>query len=60
MNSKSLVKELLNGVCLESGQRGSHTYFKHLHKLGKLTILHPRKDLPVATVKAIRKQPQLV
>jgi predicted RNA binding protein YcfA (HicA-like mRNA interferase family) len=60
MNSKSLVKELLNDGWVECGQRGSHTYFKHPHKLGKVTIPHPRKDLPVGTVKAIRKQAQLV
>lgn len=28
-------------------------------KMGKVTIPHPKKDLPVGTVKAIRKQAQL-
>jgi predicted RNA binding protein YcfA (HicA-like mRNA interferase family) len=35
---------------------GSHHQFKHLFKLGKVTVPHPRKDLPLPTVRSILKQ----
>ena len=35
---------------------GSHHHFKHPTKKGKVTIPHPRKDLPIGTVNAILKQ----
>ncbi|MFN5812090.1 MAG: type II toxin-antitoxin system HicA family toxin [Burkholderiales bacterium] len=35
---------------------GSHHQFKHPFKLGKVTVPHPRKDLPLPTVRSILKQ----
>ena len=35
---------------------GSHHQFKHLIKSGKVTVPHPKKDLPMPTVKSILKQ----
>lgn len=35
---------------------GSHHQFKHSHKKGKVTIPHPKKSLPIKTVKNIFKQ----
>lgn len=35
---------------------GSHNHFKHPTKKGKVTVPHPRKDLPVKTVKSILQQ----
>lgn len=34
----------------------SHHHFKHPTKKGKVTIPHPRKDIPYKTVKNIFKQ----
>ena len=59
MNSSSLVKELLEDGWELVSVRGSHHYFKHPSKKGKVTIPHPKKDLPVKTWKSIRKQAQL-
>lgn len=36
--------------------KGSHQQFKHPTKKGRVTVPHPKKDLPVGTVKAIAKQ----
>ena len=36
--------------------KGSHQQFKHLTKTGRVTVPHPKKDLPIGTVKAIAKQ----
>jgi predicted RNA binding protein YcfA (HicA-like mRNA interferase family) len=35
---------------------GSHQQFKHPTKKGKITIPHPKKDLPIGTVRSILKQ----
>jgi len=42
------------------GKRGSHHYFKHKEKKGKITVPHPKKDLPFGTYKAILKQAGLL
>lgn len=36
--------------------KGSHHQFKHPTKPGKVTIPHPKKDLPEGTVNSILKQ----
>jgi predicted RNA binding protein YcfA (HicA-like mRNA interferase family) len=39
--------------------RGSHHQFKHPTKSGKVTVPHPKSDLPVGTVRNIFKQAQI-
>ncbi|WP_245597805.1 type II toxin-antitoxin system HicA family toxin [Marinospirillum insulare] len=41
------------------GVRGSHHYFKHTTKTGKVTVPHPKKDLPKKTTQSILNQAQL-
>jgi len=36
--------------------RGSHCQFKHPSKAGKVTVPHPKKDLPKKTVESIFRQ----
>jgi predicted RNA binding protein YcfA (HicA-like mRNA interferase family) len=56
MQSRELIKMLEeNGWYLDS-VRGSHHYFKHPTIEGKVTIPHPKKDLPIGTVNSILKQ----
>jgi predicted RNA binding protein YcfA (HicA-like mRNA interferase family) len=38
---------------------GSHHQFKHPSKRGKVTVPHPKKDLPLATARSILKQAAL-
>lgn len=59
MNSTDLVKELIKDGWVIVKIRGSHHYFKHPSKKSKVTIPHPKKDLPIKTWKSIRKQAQL-
>jgi len=35
---------------------GSHHQYKHATKLGKVTVPHPTKDLPVGTARSVLKQ----
>ena len=39
--------------------RGGHHYFKHPNKPGKVTVPHPKKDLPRKTIDNILNQAQL-
>ncbi|WP_353367502.1 type II toxin-antitoxin system HicA family toxin [Acidovorax sp. FG27] len=56
MNSAALIKELKANGWVLVHTVGSHHQFKHPNKAGKVTVPHPKKDLPVGTVKSIRKQ----
>ena len=38
---------------------GDHHQFKHPTKKGKVTIPHPRKDIPLRTLKSICKQAEI-
>ena len=37
-------------------QRGSHVQLKHPQKPGRVTVPHPRRDLPNGTVRSIYRQ----
>ncbi len=36
--------------------RGSHHHYKHPSRSGLVTVPHPKKDIPIGTVKSILKQ----
>jgi len=36
--------------------RGSHHQFKHPSKRGKVTVPHPKADLPIGTTRSIFRQ----
>ncbi|MDF3054764.1 MAG: hypothetical protein K0Q74_671 [Gammaproteobacteria bacterium] len=40
-------------------KRVSHCQFKHPTKKGKVTVPHPKKDLPLKTFQSILKQAEL-
>ncbi|MEY9980086.1 type II toxin-antitoxin system HicA family toxin [Lysinibacillus sp. RC79] len=56
MNSKDLVKAITKDGWYLDRVRGSHHQYKHPTKKGLVTIPHPKKDLPLRTVKSILKQ----
>lgn len=39
--------------------RGSHRQYKHPEKKGRVTVPHPKKDLPLGTLRQIYKQASL-
>ncbi|MBE0482937.1 MAG: type II toxin-antitoxin system HicA family toxin [Bacterioplanes sp.] len=59
MNSRMIIKELEADGWQLIGVRGSHHYYKHTTKTGKVTVPHPKKDLPPKTIQSIRRQAQL-
>jgi len=56
MNSKVLIKKIKEDGWFLVNVVGSHQQFKHPTKKGKVTIPHPKKDLPIGTVYSILKQ----
>lgn len=56
MKSGDLIKQLERAGWIQVAVRGSHHQFKHPEKTGRVTVPHPKKDLPIGTVKAILKQ----
>lgn len=56
MNSAALIKQLTAQGWVLVNTVGSHHQFKHPTKPGKVTVPHPKKDLPIGTVKSIKKQ----
>lgn len=59
-SSREIINLLLNDGWFECNKiTGSHHTFKHNIKKGKITVPHPKKDLPIGTVKSIIKQAQL-
>ena len=55
-SSRELVKILLADGWYEVACVGDHHQYKHPFKKGKVTIPHPKKDLPKKTVKRIFQQ----
>jgi predicted RNA binding protein YcfA (HicA-like mRNA interferase family) len=56
VNSRDVLKALLQDGWLEVNQVGSHRQFKHSVKRGRVTVPHPKRDIPVGTLKSIEKQ----
>ena len=56
MESREIIKILKQHGWYEVGVTGSHYHFKHPEKQGKVTVPHPKKDIPLKTVKSIEKQ----
>lgn len=59
MDSSSIIRAMQADGWVKVGQKGSHVHFKHPTKPGKATVPHPKKDLPLPTVKSIERQTEL-
>jgi predicted RNA binding protein YcfA (HicA-like mRNA interferase family) len=55
-SSRDIIRVLTADGWYEVGQTGSHKHFKHPMKLGKVTVPHPKRDLPAKTVRSIERQ----
>lgn len=56
MNSADLIRELKAEGWVLDRVRGSHHVFKHSSRPGSVVVPHPKKDLGIGLVKAIRRQ----
>lgn len=56
MNSREIIAALTADGWREVAQEGSHKQFKHPVKPGRVTVPHPKKDMPLGTLKRIEQQ----
>ncbi len=56
MKSKDVMKIIEKDGWYLVNIKGSHHQFKHATKKGRVTIPHPKTNLPKGTVKSILKQ----
>jgi predicted RNA binding protein YcfA (HicA-like mRNA interferase family) len=56
MDSREVIKALAGEGWYEVNQVGSHKQFKHPKKEGRVTVPHPKRDIPLGTLKSIEKQ----
>ncbi|TSH80449.1 type II toxin-antitoxin system HicA family toxin [Pantoea sp. paga] len=59
MDSSTLISEMKADGWVLTRINGSLHHFTHPTKPGLVTVPHPKKDLPVGTVKSIRKQARI-
>jgi predicted RNA binding protein YcfA (HicA-like mRNA interferase family) len=56
MNSAALIRELKQAGWQLDRVRGSHHVFLHPARPGIVVVPHPKKDLGIGLVKAIKRQ----
>ena len=56
MSSADIISKLKANGWLLVHTKGSHHQYKHPVKLGRVTVPHPRKDIPLATLRSIFRQ----
>lgn len=56
MDSREIIRRLRRDGWFEVNQAGSHVQFKHPIKPGRVTVPHPKRDIPLGTLKSIEKQ----
>jgi predicted RNA binding protein YcfA (HicA-like mRNA interferase family) len=56
MKSADIIREIKSAGWKLNRVRGSHHVFRHPTRSGHVVVPHPKKDLGVGLVAAIRKQ----
>lgn len=56
MKSADILRALVADGWVKVAQKGSHVQLKHPVKPGRVTVPHPRRDMPIGTLRSIEKQ----
>ena len=56
VNSRDVIRALEADGWAQVAQKGSHVQFKHPSKPGRVTVPHPKRDLPPGTLRSIERQ----
>jgi predicted RNA binding protein YcfA (HicA-like mRNA interferase family) len=51
MKSQDIIRALKSEGWEQIAQKGSHVQFK-----GRVTVPHPKKDIPIGTLRSVEKQ----
>ena len=55
-SSVEIIRRLESDGWHQVAKKGSHVQFKHDTKPGRVTVPHPKKDIPAGTVASIGRQ----
>jgi predicted RNA binding protein YcfA (HicA-like mRNA interferase family) len=56
MNSRDVIRALKKDGWYQVSHVGSHVQLKHPTKPGRVTVPHPKRNIPIGTLKSIEKQ----
>ncbi|HMR34163.1 MAG TPA: type II toxin-antitoxin system HicA family toxin [Geminicoccaceae bacterium] len=56
LSSREIIRKLVADGWVEVAQKGSHKQFRHPTRPGSTTVPHPKKELPIGTIRAIERQ----
>jgi predicted RNA binding protein YcfA (HicA-like mRNA interferase family) len=56
MDSREIIRKLVGDGWYKVAQEGSHVQFRHPVKKGRVTVPHPKKEMPAGTIRSIEKQ----
>jgi predicted RNA binding protein YcfA (HicA-like mRNA interferase family) len=56
MDSRTVIKTLKQHGWYEVARSGSHIQLRHPRQKGRVTVPHPKKDIPIGTLKSIVRQ----
>ena len=56
VDSREVLRRLQADGWTKVGQKGSHIQLKHPTKPGRVTLPHPKKDIPKGTLKSMERQ----
>ena len=56
MDSRRIIKRLEDDGWVHVGRRGSHRKYKHPTASRHVVVPHPRKDIPIGTLRNIYRQ----
>jgi predicted RNA binding protein YcfA (HicA-like mRNA interferase family) len=56
MNSRTIIRKLEAAGWRLVRVKGSHHQFRHPDHPNRVTVQHPRKDVPIGTLRSIERQ----
>jgi len=59
MDSREIISRLKADGWVLVRTKGSHHQFRHETKAGLVTVPHPKRDVPIGTVKSIFRQAEM-
>jgi predicted RNA binding protein YcfA (HicA-like mRNA interferase family) len=56
VKSKDIIRAIEKSGWVHVATKGDHWQFKHPTRPGRVTVPHPKRDLPIGTLRSIEKQ----
>ena len=56
MSSREIIQRLRKEGWVKVNQKGTHTQWKHPLRAERVTVPHPKRDLPAGTLRSIYRQ----